>query len=92
MATPPLISEVPLRPDFRLGGIFGDNTDTHHQKSGDAVFRHRGKDAARIGAAIGKSRGFEPRVYLLDLEELARIIADIHFPRANPSRGCVWGS
>jgi uncharacterized protein (DUF1697 family) len=67
---------------------------TYHQ-SGNAVFRHRGKDAARIaariGAAIGKQYGFEPRVLLLEVEEFARIMADNPFPEgeSEPSLLCV---
>jgi len=56
---------------------------TYHQ-SGNAVFRHRGKDAkrlaARIGTAIKKQYGFEPRVLLLEVAEFARIMADNPFP------------
>jgi uncharacterized protein (DUF1697 family) len=50
------------------------------------VFRHRGKDAARlakrISAAIGKAYEFKPLVMLLETEQLARIIADNPFPEA----------
>lgn len=56
---------------------------TYHQ-SGNAVFRHREKDAARlakrIGVAIKKQYGYEPRVLLLEVEEFARIMADNPFP------------
>jgi uncharacterized protein (DUF1697 family) len=47
-----------------------------YRGSGNAVFRHRGKDAARlagrISAAVGKAYGFEPLVMLLETEKLAR--------------------
>ena len=56
---------------------------TYHQ-SGNVVFRHRGKNsgrlAARIGAAIKKQYGFEPRILLLEVEEFARIMTDNPFP------------
>ena len=65
---------------------------TYHQ-SGNAVFRHRGKDAAklagRISAAIGKEYGFEPLVILLEAEQLARIIADNPFPEGESEPGLL---
>lgn len=66
-----------------LEGLGARDVKTYHQ-SGNAVFRHRGKDAsmlaARIGAAIKKQYGFEPRVLLLEVEEFVRIMADNPFP------------
>lgn len=68
-----------------LEGLAAIDVKTYHQ-SGNAVFRHRGKDAARlakrISTAIGKAYGFEPLVMLLEVEQLARIISDNPFPGA----------
>ena len=61
--------------------------------SGNAVFRHRGKDATRlarrISAAVGKAYEFEPLVMLLETEKLARIIADNPFPEAGAEPGAL---
>ena len=61
--------------------------------SGNAVFRHRGTNTARlagrISAAIGKAYGFEPLVMLLEPEKLARIIADNPFPEAESEPGAL---
>jgi len=65
---------------------------TYHQ-SGNTVFRHRRKVAARlarrISAAIGNAYGFEPLVMLLEVEQLARIIADNPFPDAESEPGSL---
>jgi len=65
-----------------LEGLGARDVKTYHQ-SGNAVFRHRGKDATklagRISAAIGKEYGFEPLVVLLGAKRLARIISDNPF-------------
>ena len=64
-----------------------------YRGSGNAVFRHRGKDAARlvgrISAAVGKEYEFEPLVMLLETEKLARIIADNPFPEAESEPGSL---
>jgi uncharacterized protein (DUF1697 family) len=66
-----------------LEGLGARDVKTYHQ-SGNAVFRHRGKDAAKlaagISAAIRKQYGFEPRILLLEVEEFERIMADNPFP------------
>ena len=66
-----------------LEGLGACDVRTYHQ-SGNAVFRHGGKDAARlstrIGAAINKQYGFEPRVLLIEVEEFTRIMEDNPFP------------
>jgi uncharacterized protein (DUF1697 family) len=66
-----------------LEGLGASDIKTYHQ-SGNAVFRHRGKDAARLAerivAAIQKQYGFEPRVLLLKVEEFAQIMEDNPFP------------
>ena len=75
-----------------LEGLGARDVKTYHQ-SGNAVFRHRGKVAAslarRISTAIGKSYGFEPLVMLLEVEQLARIIADNPFPDAESEPGSL---
>ena len=64
-----------------------------YRGSGNAVFRHRGKNAARlagrISAAVGKEYGFKPLVMLLETEQLARIIADNPFPEAQSEAGSL---
>ncbi|MGI9050353.1 MAG: DUF1697 domain-containing protein [Rubrobacteraceae bacterium] len=55
-------------------------------QSGNAVFQSEETDASllsnRISAAIEESRGFEPRVLLLDLEEIERAVEANPFPEA----------
>jgi uncharacterized protein (DUF1697 family) len=77
-----------------LEGLGARDVKTYHQ-SGNTVFRHRGKDAAklaaRIGAAIKKQYGFEPRVILLEVKEFARIVADNPYPEgASEPELCVF--
>ena len=64
-----------------------------YRGSGNAVFRHRGKDAGRlakrISAAVGKAYEFEPLVMSLETEKLARIIADNPFPEAESEPGSL---
>lgn len=68
-----------------LEGLGARDVKTYRQ-SGNAVFRHRGEDAARlagrISAAVGKACGFEPLVMLPETEKLTRIIADNPFSEA----------
>jgi uncharacterized protein (DUF1697 family) len=56
-------------------------------QSGNAIFRSKPSDiltlAKRIGAAVAKSRGFEPRVLLLTQSELEKAAAGNPFPQAN---------
>ncbi|MHC4260368.1 MAG: DUF1697 domain-containing protein, partial [Planctomycetota bacterium] len=63
------------------------------RQGGNAVLRHRAKNAARlagrISAAIGKEYGFEPLVILLEAEQLARIIADNPFPEGESEPGLL---
>lgn len=81
----PMKELVPL-----LEGLGARDVRTYHQ-SGNAVFRHRGKDAAklsgRFSAAIGKAYGFEPIVILLEIEQLAGIVAENPFPEAESKPG-----
>lgn len=66
-----------------LEGLGAHDVKTYRQ-SGNVLFRHKGKDAAklvaRIGVAIKNQYGFESRVLLLEEEEFARIMADNPFP------------
>jgi uncharacterized protein (DUF1697 family) len=61
------------------------NVRTYIQ-SGNAVFESTERSAPslarRIGAAVAKRRGFEPRVLLLRLRDVERAIAGNPFPRA----------
>ena len=62
-------------------------------ESGNAVFRHRGKDAVRLAgritAGIGRAYGFEPFVMLLEVEQLARIVSENPFPEAESEPGAL---
>lgn len=55
-------------------------------QSGNAVFRSKTSDAkplaGKIGAAIKKNHGFEPKVLLLDAGTLARAIRSNPYPEA----------
>jgi uncharacterized protein (DUF1697 family) len=64
-----------------------DCTDVRtYIQSGNAIFRSGARDAARLatrlGAAISKSHGFEPRVLLLTQRELERAAAGNPFDEA----------
>ena len=75
-----------------LEGLGARDVKTY-RGSGNAVFRHRGKNTARlagrISAAVGKEYGFEPIVMLLETEQLARIIADNPFPEGESEPGSL---
>ena len=75
-----------------LEGLNARDVKTY-RGSGNAVFRHRGKDAARlakrISTAVGKEYEFKPLVMLLETEQLARIIADNPFPEAEAEPGAL---
>ena len=75
-----------------LEGINARDVKTY-RGSGNAVFRHRGKDAGRlakrISGAVGKEYGFKPLVMMLETEQLARIIADNPFPEAEAEPGSL---
>ena len=62
-------------------------------QSGNAVFQHRARIAARlagrISAAIGKAYGFEPFVMMLEVEQLARVVAENPFPEAESEPGAL---
>lgn len=68
-----------------LETLGADGVKTYIQ-SGNVVFRHRKADRTRlsgdISAAIRKSHGFEPRVLLLDLEDVESAVAANPFPEA----------
>ncbi|MCP4611068.1 MAG: DUF1697 domain-containing protein [Planctomycetes bacterium] len=75
-----------------LEGLNARDVKTY-RGSGNAVFRHRGKDAGRlakrISAAVGKAYEFKPLVMLLETEQLTRIIADNPFPEAEAEPGSL---
>ena len=56
-------------------------------QSGNAIFCSKASDyaglAKRIGAAVAKSRGFEPRVLILTRSELEKAAAANPFPQAS---------
>ena len=68
-----------------LESIGARNVKTYIQ-SGNVVFQGEETSASqlsnRISAAIKKSHGFEPRVLLLELEEMERAVASNPFPAA----------
>jgi uncharacterized protein (DUF1697 family) len=74
-----------------LEGLGCEDVRTYIQ-SGNAVFRHAGSSApdlaARIGAAVQASRGFEPTVLLVTAETLERAVRSNPFPEAeaDPSK------
>jgi len=61
------------------------NVKTYIQ-SGNVVFQSRGKNSSRlsskISAEIKKSQGFEPKVLLLELEEMGKAVESNPFPEA----------
>ncbi|MHC4169362.1 MAG: DUF1697 domain-containing protein [Planctomycetota bacterium] len=75
-----------------LEGLNARDVKTY-RGSGNAVFRHRGTNTARlagrISAAIDKEYGFEPLVMLLEPEKLARIVADNPFGEAESEPGSL---
>ena len=75
-----------------LEGLGARDVKTY-RGSGNAVFRHRGKNAARLAgrirAAVGKEYEFKPLVMLLETEQLARIISDNPFPEAEAEPGSL---
>jgi uncharacterized protein (DUF1697 family) len=64
-----------------------------YRTSGNAIFRHRGKIAARlarrISVAIGKEYEFEPLAMLFEPEQLEQIMADNPFPEAQAEPGAL---
>lgn len=68
-----------------LQNIGSQNVKTYIQ-SGNAVFQSEEEDASllsnRISAAIKKNHGFEPRVILLELEEMEKAVGSNPFPEA----------
>jgi uncharacterized protein (DUF1697 family) len=68
-----------------LENLGSRNVKTYIQ-SGNVVFEHGEEDASllsnRIGAAIKKSYGFEPRVLLLELGDIEKAVGSNPFPEA----------
>lgn len=68
-----------------LEGLGLQNIRTYIQ-SGNVVFDGKANDkvklTAQIGAAIRNSHGFEPKILLLDVARLEKIIAENPFPEA----------
>jgi uncharacterized protein (DUF1697 family) len=68
-----------------LENVGAQDVETYVQ-SGNAVFRSKETDASvlsrRIGAAIEEGHGFEPRVLLLESEELQSAVRSNPFPEA----------
>jgi uncharacterized protein (DUF1697 family) len=85
--------KLPMKELISLLEGLGARDVKTYRGSGNAVFRHRGKDAARlagrISAAVGKACGFEPLVMLMETEKLARIISDNPFPTAECEPGSL---
>jgi uncharacterized protein (DUF1697 family) len=85
--------KLPMKELVALMEGLGARDVKTYRGSGNAVFRHRGKNAARlagrISAAIGKEYEFQPLVMLLETERLARIISDNPFPEAKAEPGSL---
>jgi uncharacterized protein (DUF1697 family) len=68
-----------------LENLGSQNVKTYIQ-SGNAIFQNKEKDASllsnRIRAAIKESHGFEPRVVMLELEEIEKAVGSNPFPEA----------
>src|ERR671916_1642099 len=68
-----------------LENLGSQNVKTYIQ-SGNAVFQNEEEDASllsnRIRAAIKKSHGFEPRVLMLEPEEIERVVGSNPLPEA----------
>jgi len=68
-----------------LEKLGAENVKTYIQ-SGNAVFSHDAASAAglanRISAAVQKSHGFKPHVFLLSAADLAKAIVENPFPNA----------
>ena len=75
-----------------LEGLGLRGVDTYIQ-SGNVVFQGKAVDPAllskKIGAAIGKSHGFEPWVRLLDLPMLEQVIGGNPYPEAEAVPGTL---
>ena len=71
----------------RLESIGAQNVKTYIQ-SGNAVFQSQEANASllsnKISAAINKSHGFEPQVFLLELAEMEQVVDANPFPEAEP--------
>jgi uncharacterized protein (DUF1697 family) len=68
-----------------LEKLSADSVKTYIQ-SGNAVFRHEAESASQLSssirAAIKERHGFDPQVFLLELDELAQAMASNPFPEA----------
>ena len=71
----------------RLESIGAQNVKTYIQ-GGNAVFQSRETNVSllsnKISAAIKKSHGFEPQVFLLKLEDMEKVVDANPFPEAEP--------
>src|ERR687889_126339 len=69
----------------RLESIGAQNVKTYIQ-SGNAIFQSQEANASllsdKISAAIKKSHGFEPQVFLLKLEDMEKVVDANPFPEA----------
>lgn len=86
-------NKVPMKEFASLLEGLGARDVKTYRGSGNAVFRHRGRVparlAGRISAAVGQAYGFEPFVMMLEVEQLAGIIADNPFPEAESEPGAL---
>jgi uncharacterized protein (DUF1697 family) len=79
-------NRLPMK-DLRtlLADLDAQSVQTYIQ-SGNAVFQHETEDlpqlSSSLAAAIKESHGFEPRVLLLDLDEMEQAIASNPYPEA----------
>ena len=77
---------LPMRELVSLLERLGAEQIKTYIQSGNAVFRHRDKHAAKLAdgitAVIKKSRGFAPQVLLLDSADWEKVMALNPFPEA----------
>ena len=79
-------NSLPMRDLVTILERLGATDVRTYIQSGNAVFRHDSKSAAKlagtIGVAIRQSHGFEPRLLVLEAAELERAMAANPFPEA----------
>jgi uncharacterized protein (DUF1697 family) len=77
---------LPMRELVAILESLGCRSVTTYIQSGNAVFQHQASKASaladKITARIAKSRGFAPRVLVLDEKALAKVVKENPFPEA----------
>ncbi len=77
---------LPMKELIAMLELLGCRNIKHYIQSGNVVLQHEEKDAAqlasRISSEVKKSRGFEPYVLILEVEDLERAMTGNPFPEA----------